>query len=495
MLQKKGCKNMPDGVEDAARVNWPESAARLATLLPKERLNPVAFFALVMWAGRKDMPFAVACSGGADSICLLLLVWMFFPDLRSKMRVLHFDHMIRGADSFEDARFVAEVARCLGVEFVAGSWTDTHPDASEEEAREARMAFLHANARVIAFGHNRTDVAETMLLRLGRGSSLDGLAGPRPVQIIEQPMLFIHIRPLLDLPGLKIREAMRASGIPWREDSTNSQDAYTRNRIRHEILPLLDKALGRDFAAGAARSRSRIDEADQAINSVAGKFIHEPESDLEVKPLHWQSLAIVRRAVELWLAEKGLRSGMSADALNDLVESIRSDSCNTPDLRRLGFEISDGMLRKFHPQPFPRYEKWESPCLVAGSEIFFPWGARLKAEALRLSPESVEAVVDEMRRAGNNLTACLSVPLGSVLEIRQRRIGDTYYPLGLHGKTTLKKALNGRKIPQLERDRIPIVLVGNRIAWCPMLPSAEDFKLTADSKEAIRLTYIPNQIF
>ena len=473
--------------------NWPELAGRLALCLPAERLNVEAVGEIetrLADGGR----IAVACSGGADSLALLLLLWTRFHDRRAAFFVAHFDHRIRGAESADDARFVAEVSQALGMECVAGEWADSHIDASEDEARVARMEFLHARSKTICFGHNRTDVAETMLLRLGRGSSLDGLAGPRPVQRFGRDPALVHIRPLLDLSGAEIREVLRECSVPWREDSTNAKNDYARNRLRHDVVPLLDTALGRDWSAGAARSRSRIDEADRLIESLATEYAVGAGEDLDLAKLRTAGTAVVRRAVEAWLSVNGLRERVGPEALDDLVADVADGVADETAYRDLGFEIAGCKLRLRAKSVPENGDDWAGLRVAAGCEICFPWGARLKVEALELGEGVAESLVAEMKKMGNNTVACLSVPCRSTLEIRRRMRGDAYGPLGLGGKTRLKKAFIDRKIPLRERERLPIVLVENRIAWCPMLPPADEFKLTAASKEAIRLTYFPKKV-
>ncbi|MFA5258147.1 MAG: ATP-binding protein, partial [Opitutales bacterium] len=137
-------------------------ALKLAGLLPPDKFRAELVAEL---RGRGIV--GAACSGGADSVCLLLLLWAHMPELRERLLVLHFDHRIRGEQSAGDADFVRALAVGLGLCCESGSWAASTPDASEDAAREARMDFLHSHASVICFGHNRDDVAETMLLRIG----------------------------------------------------------------------------------------------------------------------------------------------------------------------------------------------------------------------------------------------------------------------------------------------------------------------------------------
>ena len=196
-------------------IDWPAAAARLAAAIPTSRLRPE----VLAWA-RSRPPregWAAAFSGGADSLCLLLLLWAHWPERRSRLRALHFNHRLRGAASAADARFCGRVCRALGIGFSAGSWSGARPEASAAAARSARFAFIdremrRRRLRALWLGHQQDDVAETQLMRLARGSGTAGLAAPRPVQ--DGPSGRRHLRPLLDLKKREIAGARRRRGSP-----------------------------------------------------------------------------------------------------------------------------------------------------------------------------------------------------------------------------------------------------------------------------------------
>ncbi|MBS0442913.1 MAG: tRNA lysidine(34) synthetase TilS, partial [Proteobacteria bacterium] len=162
-----------------ARSRWARCAAEVAAALPRERLHP----AVRAWTATASprAPWAVALSGGADSVCLLLLLWAHWPERRGRLKALHFNHRLRGAESRRDAAFCARLCAALGVPLVVGDWTEARAGASEAEARTARHAFFARQARVLWCGHQQDDIAETMFMRIARGSGTGGLAAPRPV--------------------------------------------------------------------------------------------------------------------------------------------------------------------------------------------------------------------------------------------------------------------------------------------------------------------------
>jgi tRNA(Ile)-lysidine synthase len=478
---------------DARGCDWAKLAATLAVRLPIETLHPRVAAALLKIAQSDSvLTIGIACSGGADSLCLLLLLYAHFPELRGRLAVLHFDHHIRGAESASDAAFVSEVAASLSLHCESGFWDAGTPDATEEAARAARMNFLHEKADVIAFGHNRTDVAETILMRLGRGSSLDGLAGPRPVQCFRKRPNVVHLRPLLNLSGAEIREALRDCDIPWREDSTNSGLKYTRNKLRHEVLPALENALGRDWTAGAARSRERIEEADDTLNNEADELLqsaHENKDALHVSLLSNSKPALARRILERWLESTDLRGHIPVQALDRILESALHGSfpknLNISGLTISGEFISESASDKINPDA----QDWSEIGAAQNCEIYFPDRTVLRIEAIDLPPDQIEPTIADLRAKGSLTDVMIAVSQDSVFNIRRRTEGDAYKPLGAPGRNKLHDMQINRKIPASDRPALPIVLVESDIVWSPFLPPADEYKLSSDTLHAVRLTY------
>ena len=199
----------------------------------------------------------VAVSGGADSVGLLWILFELRDEIGLVLSVVHFNHKLRGAESDEDERFVSDLARKLGLEYFAGNGDASAEAAAsgmsvEAAARELRYDFfgqLQGAAAdgvprldKIATGHTLDDQAETVLMRVVRGTGMRGLAGIYPVFEIEKDDESIGevIRPMLTVRHSELREYLTEIGQSWREDSSNLDAKFTRNRMRHTILPLLE---------------------------------------------------------------------------------------------------------------------------------------------------------------------------------------------------------------------------------------------------------------
>jgi tRNA(Ile)-lysidine synthase len=322
----------------------PEVASRLAAIFPRERLHP----AVVAWAEsspRRNI-WSIAFSGGADSLALLLLVWAHWPERRRTLRALHFNHRLRGAEARGDAAFCRRVCAALKIKLFAGAWDGAHPAASEAEARAARMAFFEKHARVIWLGHQQEDIAETMFMRLARGSGAGGLAAPRPVQILPRGRL--HLRPLLTLKKSEIVAGLRQAGAEWREDSSNAGERFFRNRIRSDVLPAWVKAAQRDAVAGAARSRLLLEEDDAALEAWLDEL--EPvtgRGELQLARLAGKPRALLRRALHRWLMAESRAGEISRPGFDALLEALESGKRTRHSLGRQGFAVTDGRVLRF----------------------------------------------------------------------------------------------------------------------------------------------------
>lgn len=250
----------------------------------------------------------LAVSGGADSVALLVLMSELRKEHGFEAVVLHFDHGIR-KDSADDAEFVRRLAKRFGLQFrMARVKVERRKGESiEMAARRERLAFFAASMKsmkldCIATGHHMDDVAETFLMRLKRASGADGLAGLKPVSFVDG---IVFIRPLLNVRGGELRSFLKSRGIAWREDSTNNDTTILRNKVRHVILPFLEKELDpkivehicrsagylRDSASGAERFHAGADAVAKVIGPdaepvPAEKFSLEVEyaSGYEITP-------------------------------------------------------------------------------------------------------------------------------------------------------------------------------------------------------------------
>lgn len=324
--------------------SWPAKAARVAADLPAGRWHPAVQSWLNTARGRG--PWGVALSGGADSLALLLALGGGFPERRARLVALHFNHRLRGRAAEADERFCARVCASLGVKFVTGRWRGARRGASEAEARAARLGFFRREMarrriRVLWQAHQQDDIAETMLMRLARGSGPAGLAAPRPVQAWEAGRVFL--RPFLTLKKTEITAALRAAGVRWREDATNAGGDYFRNRVRRSVLPAWVRAAGRDAVAGAALARERLEEDDAALEAWTAKLAKpDRRRRLQLAPLADAPRAVRRRALHRWLLAQPHGSDLSRQGFEQLLSLMERGRATRFSLGRKGFAAIRG---------------------------------------------------------------------------------------------------------------------------------------------------------
>lgn len=332
------------------RVDWAQAAVQVAEAIPLSRLHPSA----IAWSeGREKavrLPWSVAFSGGADSLCLLLLLWAHWPERRQTLRVLHFDHRLRGAESRADAQFCRAVCRALGMELKMGTWKRAGREpVSEAEAREARQAFFEremalSGSRALWLGHQQDDIAESLLMRLARGSGTAGLAAPRPLQ---RHGAQLRLRPLLTLGKAFLSDLLRRHDIPWCDDSSNTGEVYFRNRIRKTVLPAWSEACaGRDALAGAALARELLEEDDEALETWLRELCpFQTPRVLRLEALAGRPKALWRRALHRWLAATPYRGDLSRQGFERLLAACREGRSTRQSLGRESFAvIKKGLL-------------------------------------------------------------------------------------------------------------------------------------------------------
>jgi tRNA(Ile)-lysidine synthase len=281
------------------------------------------------WARRRRGPWTVAFSGGADSLALLLRVSARASVLGRRVVALHVNHGLRGRASADDARFCRAVCRSLGVECEVKKVGRPSAAQSEAALRDIRLGFFgdaltRLGGRVLFLGHQRDDVAETLLMRLARGSGAGGLSAPRPVQVWANGRTFL--RPLLDQGREDLRARLRAAGAVWREDASNETEGFFRNRVRRNVMAAWVQAAGRDAIGGACRSRQLLQEDDEALEGLADAFaptLRGAGRGLLLGPLKDAPKAVSRRLMQRWLGRCGLQGVLSATAFDALLDGLR----------------------------------------------------------------------------------------------------------------------------------------------------------------------------
>ena len=441
----------------------------------------------------------VAVSGGPDSVALLHLLL----DLQREgdlivCGVAHFHHQLRGADADGDEAFCHELAATLGLTIEVGR-ADVRQAARdagrsiEDMARELRYRFLEAAADrvggdVVAVGHTRDDQAETFLLRLMRGAGSRGLAGIRP-------RAGRVIRPLIEISRAELRDYSRDRGLVSREDPSNRDVTIPRNRVRHELIPYLEREFNADIthvlAREAALARADEDRLHQEAIDLASTIVlstTDGKTEIDAAALRSLTPALSSRIAlhALTRSAKGRFVGFEhVDQILQLAGAADGASADLPGQRatRSGDVIILGppaaRIRDGSRQP----NSFRFPLSIPGEVTLDNQGWAVSAHRV----DSLDG------RAGFGPARGLEVaiaadPISLPLAIRSRRRGDRFRPLGMGHRKKLQDFLVDRKIPREIRDSLPLVVDGeDRIVWVVGESVAEDFRVTEPSRGVLLL--------
>jgi len=304
--------------------DWECTCPRNSVSSAHRKKTPPSGFSLNLPGLSRTARHLIGVSGGRDSVMLLhALVEAGFR----RLVVCHLNHGLRGRAADADARFVASLAAKLGLEWesekvnVAQLAKDTG-QSLETTARHARYGFFARVARgrrcrTLFLAHHADDQVETFLFNLFRGSGLAGLGGMSPdSQRTVNGVRLRLLRPMLNVWREEIDEAIQSGGLKFREDESNRTTDFTRNRVRHELLPVLERVFGRDVRAAVWRTAAILRAEEEWLADLAGE---EAGAHFDVPTLRKMPLAQQRRRILAWLRGSGV-----PDAGFDQVETVRS---------------------------------------------------------------------------------------------------------------------------------------------------------------------------
>jgi tRNA(Ile)-lysidine synthase len=445
-------------------------------------------------------PLLLAVSGGPDSTALLLGCCALREKIGLKAVVAHFDHRLRPG-SAGDGEFVQRLCDSLGVRFIAGSGdvarrARRRRESVEAAAREMRYAFLaraarDSGAQGVATGHTLDDQAETVLLHILRGAGLGGLAGMRPRSRRRAtgggPALTVF-RPLLEVRHADAAAFCAARDIQPREDPTNRDLRFARNRVRLKVVPELERlnprvaeALG-GLAEAAAEGIAviegrmpRIEEGVPAAESVT----------LSRRQLRSAPKAVAHRMlIGAFEAASGSRAGLEKRHLSSMLAAAAAGAGRSVDLPAgVRFESGHTDVRLTRgrgqmDQAQRRFTAPESTFPVPG-RLRLAGGPTIKADVVA-RPRSVDDGAPNVAYVDPSLA-------DEVLKVRGRRRGDRFHALGMAAPGKLQDFFVGQHVPREHRDRVPLVVSPRGIVWVAGYRIAEWAKLNPGAERALRI--------
>jgi tRNA(Ile)-lysidine synthase len=465
----------------------------------------------------------VGVSGGPDSLCLLHVLSRLREAYGLTLHVAHLNHQLRGPEADADAQFVARLAAEWGlpatVESVdVAAFAHAHKLAIEEAARQARYAFLARVARQkhafkVAVGHNADDQVETVLMHWLRGAGLSGLRGMQPVTSLSELRLgeeqdatthspgLLLIRPLLGVPRGEIEAYCAVHGLQPRFDRSNLDTTYYRNRLRHELLPLLEtynprirEAILRASSLAAADYACLREQTESAWARVVRA---QSEQAIAFDLRQWRALPLSMQRSTVRKAIHRLRRSLRNidwvhvdNALQVLREGGTGMAATLPSGLRARLSYDEFMVADegYEPPPpdLPLVSTGELALRIPGVTPLPGAGWRVTARVVALCD-----VEDETLRPASAWQAYLDYDVaGKHLRLRTRRSGDRFWPLGLGDRpTTVNGFLTNAKVPRAWRDALPLLVSPTQVLWIPGWRIDERAKVTVETHRVLVVTF------
>jgi tRNA(Ile)-lysidine synthase len=452
---------------------------------------------------------AVACSGGADSVALLRILLDLREELGIVLSVAHFHHQIRGPEADEDTQFVADLAAGLQLEFHSGSGdVPAHAAAQKISVETAARKLRHqwfgglvqqgdaqrgnvqqgkvqqGKADKIATAHTLDDQAETVLMRIIRGTGVRGLAGIAPAQKAKH-----LVRPLLETSRQEIESYLKEIGQPWREDSSNLDIRHTRNRIRHTLVPMLERdfnpAIRQTLADLAELARGEEEYWSNEIASLLPRLVRQGKPGrsgrslsgeargvlaLDLSDLHSLPLAL-RRLLLYGIAQ---RLGVTLEFKHIQQLTALSEQVKTGKKVQLPNELmANCTLREiqFSRNIEKSPENYHYSLPIPGEVTVPELGYSIRARLISAGKQKV---------SGYNAASLLDPTLlGPELTVRNWRAGDRFFPAHSQSPKKVKELLQpsrlGQQFSLIQRRKWPVIESAGQIVWMRGFPVSQDF--------------------
>jgi tRNA(Ile)-lysidine synthase len=461
----------------------------------------------------------IGVSGGADSIALLHILLKLSPEFDLRLGIAHFNHGLRVAESERDAGFVKSVAENLNLPFYhqkvdVKNFSIHHKLSIEEAGRTLRYKFFYDTARKhgfdkIALGHQKEDMAETILINILRGSGPQGISGIPP----KRDMV---IRPLININRTDIEIFLQSENISHITDSTNMDQQFLRNRIRHSLIPLLATEYNAEIVENLNRTGEILRDEQIWLDSMIEALLEKTKLpgdnnnfNLSIPELKKMPIAAARRIIRQGVSKiKGNLHGISfkhMDAVLDLIISnnknnqfdfpgpvrVKRENDKLVIFRRknnIRFK-TDGVKHHEFQQPLFEYQ-------INGPQTVFIKEINQLVQLTELSSKEVFCLKKSHFYATDPQEeyidmACLCYPL----IIRSFRAGDRFKPLGLNGSQKLKKFFINNKVPFSQKKKIPLLECSGKIIWVAGYRIDDSVKVKSSTQRVLKARLFSSSLF
>lgn len=431
-------------------------------------------------------------SGGPDSICLLHALHKMKDAFKLNITALYIDHGLRPDETGSEIEFCKDICRKLNLTFMQKS-IDVKSCAKEqklniqEAARQLRYRIFdetayEINARKIAMGHTADDQAETLIMRLLRGSGPTGLSGIPPVR-------GNIIRPLIEIGREEIERFLDAEKISYIIDSSNLKKDYLRNRIRLSLVPML-KELNPDVIETLSKTAAIFRDEERYFEFIVTKTLMKlisRKTDLRIElflsPFEIMDKVIMRRVLRRAIDEtKGLR-GISFIHIEDITELVKRGDAGD----RLYLPGGIRVIKKYSTILLTS----EPPVQLSACTLAVPGETILKEAGVLIKASVIEDHGPEVIIQDSGLWTSFGIfdadKLDFPLLVRHRIDGDFFYPSGFGRKRKIQNFFVDQKVPRDERDIVPLILSANDIIWVAGYRGDDRFRVAENTKRVLKL--------
>ncbi len=438
-----------------------------------------------------------AVSGGPDSVALLFALKELRDEWQLNLKVVHINHNMRGEASRRDALFVANLANQLGLVCyiqeadIKGYWKNSGK-SKQVAARELRYRLLEetaaeAGATRIALGHNANDQLETVLMNFLKGAGTEGLTGIPPVRDC-------YIRPLIEIPREEIIDYCRYNQLQPITDESNLEPIYLRNKIRLELIPLLEREYNPALLQGARRLTDVLREEDELFTRLAcqaGEEVVESREEgkihLIIDKLTSLPTALQRRIIrQAWREVSGHTQGLHFDHVEEILNLAREGESGS------SLDLAGGIkANKSYNQLILGYNEERKDTVFFQYPLKIPGRTEIPPIAREMESRLIGREEVSPSFNGEGFKAYLDwEAMDGPLVVRRRQKGDRFHPLGAPGSKKLKDFLIDKKVPRWERDDIPVVCSGEKIVWIAGYSITEQYKVKEHTKKVLFLKLI-----
>lgn len=436
----------------------------------------------------------VALSGGPDSMCLLHVLYSLKERYDLTLYAAHINHMLRGAESDKDEEVCREFCKSTGIEFFSRSVDiDTmaveRGISTEMAGRDARYEFFEEllerlGADKVAVAHNLNDQAETLLMRLMRGTGIEGLVGIKPVRDE------IFIRPIINITRDEIEEYCEVNSLPARIDKTNFEPIYSRNKIRLELIPYIEKNFNSDIITTLSRMCELIKKDEDFIQENVTKLFEKVCDISEEKVIIYSDAfnlhpavtsRIIRKALLIF---KGDINNLQSIHIENVIK-IQNSSTGKFTIVPKDIVITNvygniEITKKVQKSKDKKLLSGECINLILGDNYVEEMGINIK----------IKLVSDykSMNFKGKENIKYFNYDGVNNISVRVRRNGDKFTPIGMKGSKKLKDIFMDLKIPREERSLVPLLCFDEDISWIVGYKISDKYKIHEGVKNIIEVT-------